>query len=225
MSEASDEIDARGRLRYRLLLAGILPPARLLFRIRVAGRGNVPRSRPYIVVANHGGWLDIPALLLALPPRPRVNFLADPTFLRTSRWKRLVTHQVGGVLPIPDAPPGAGWRLAARCIERGAPVVFFAEGRFEAREGRLLRFHRGFAWTALHTGAPVVPVGISGTHDLWLRKRVLVRIGAAIEPAGMTRTELVEAARAAVERLLAPVPARNGRRPLGGVLTRLFSTL
>ena len=221
----ADLIDARGRLRYRLLRSTVLPQARLLFRIEVDGRDNVPRDRPYIVVANHGGWLDAPALLVALPSRPRVNFLADNTFLRSSAWKRFVARQIGGVLPIPDEPPGAGWRLAARCIERGAPVAFFAEGRFEDSEGRLLRFHRGFAWTALRTGAPVVPVGISGTHEVWLRKRVTVRIGPPIDPAGMTLPALVAATREAVLELVTPAPRAAGRRPLRRLLSGLFAAL
>jgi 1-acyl-sn-glycerol-3-phosphate acyltransferase len=41
----------------------------------------------------------------------------------------------------------------------------------------------GTAYLAQRTGYPILTIGITGSHDLWSRKRVTMRIGPCIDPA------------------------------------------
>src|SRR5205814_1555750 len=79
-----------------------------------------------------------------------------------------------------------------RCLEVGGAVAIFPEANYGPAEGELLPFHKGFAHFAIKAGVPVVPVALSGTKDLWLRKKIRVVVGpagwaAASWPAGAAR--------------------------------------
>ena len=69
----------------------------------------------------------------------------------------------------------------------------------------------------------MLPVALSGTKDLWLGKRIELRIGAPVATAADTEVDaLVELAR---ERLAALLPAyveRPGWKPFRRRLTRLL---
>jgi len=53
---------------------------------------------------------------------------------------------------------------------RGAIVVVFAEGRVSRVESSLGPFARGVGYLALRSGSPILPVWLSGTAELYLRK-------------------------------------------------------
>ncbi|MEA2670240.1 MAG: hypothetical protein QOG45_460 [Chloroflexota bacterium] len=111
---------------------------------------------------------------------------------------------------------------AEACLEAAGSLLIFPEGRCDEVEGAAGEFRKGFAHFALHTGTPVLPVGLSGTRELWLRKRLTVTVGAPIPTAGHTPDSLTAAGRDAVLSLLGePVPS-DGRRLLRRWLTHLF---
>jgi 1-acyl-sn-glycerol-3-phosphate acyltransferase len=101
-------------------------------------------------------------------------------------------------------------------------VALFPEGDFGAREGELLPFKRGFAHFAVDAGVPVVPVGLAGMRDLWLGKRLVVRIGAPIPTTGKTIDEVHRLGEEAVTELLPAYQEPAGRKPLRRWLTGLF---
>jgi hypothetical protein len=68
---------------------------------------------------------------------------------------------------------------------------------------------------------PVLPVALSGTKDLWLRKRIRVLVGEPIEP-GADVDALVLKARAALAALLPGYEEPAGRKPFRKLLTNLL---
>jgi 1-acyl-sn-glycerol-3-phosphate acyltransferase len=217
-------IDVTARWQYRLLRIVGSAILRLFFRIEVSGRANIPAHGGYIVAANHLNWLDAPLLLMAFPIVPRINFVADSTFVTDSDFRWLVVRYAGGVLPLIAHGHGAARvsRVVRECLGRGGVIGFFPEGRYGENETMLLRFHRGFAKAAIEAGVCVVPVAISGTKELWLRKRVLVVIGEPIRPEGQTLETLADATCARIG-AMQPAEARpSGPRLLRRWLSRLF---
>jgi 1-acyl-sn-glycerol-3-phosphate acyltransferase len=101
-------------------------------------------------------------------------------------------------------------------------LLIFPEGRCNEIEGVAGVFRKGFAHFALHTGAPVLPVGLSGTRELWLRKRLTVTVGAPLASGGHDADSLTAAAREAVLALLPARAGRGGLRLLRRRLTHLF---
>jgi 1-acyl-sn-glycerol-3-phosphate acyltransferase len=217
-------IDVTARWQYRLLRIVGIPLLRLLFRIEVRGRVNIPVRGGYIVAANHLNWLDAPLLLMAFPIVPRINFVADSTFVTESRLRWFVARHAGGVLPLVRHGHGGAAvpHVVRACLLRGGIVGFFPEGTYGATETRLLAFHRGFAMAAIETGARVVPVTISGTKELWLRKRVVVVIGEPILPGGRSFDTLAAATRGRIEAMRPSEAEPRGPRLLRRWLSRLF---
>jgi len=209
---------------FRIARATIGPLYRLLFRLRVIGRERIPRDGPYVLVSNHLNWLDPFTLLLAFPSEPRLHFLADPENLVKNRWHWWIVRQVGGYVPVDLRRHGDRvlFEQVRRALDRGAVVAIFPEAAYGPREGELLPFKKGFAHFAIEAGVPVLPVALTGTKDLWLRKRIELRIGTPVAAAAQEVDALVALTTERVADLLPPYVERPGWKPLRRWLTRLL---
>lgn len=217
-------VGRKATLAYRLVRLVAIPALRLAFKFRVSGRERIPRTGAYVVIGNHLGWLDALTFLIVFPIEPRVHFLADPTGMMRRRLEWALIKATGGVVPVDRAlrhDPRL-FRHVFRCLELGGAVALFPEGDIGPREGELQPFKRGFAHFAVEGGVPVVPVGLSGTKDLWLRKKIEVFIGEPISPVGKTVDEVHDLGAKAVRQLLPAYSEPPGRKPLRRWLTGLF---
>ncbi len=137
--------------------------ARLVYRIHVYGRENIPREGGVLLVPNHVTWVD-GILLLVTAPRP-IRFIAYADFVNHPRLAWLA--RVFEVIPIKaDSGPKAliqSLRTAREAIEQGSCVCIFAEGTL-TRTGQVQPFQPGFLKIIQGTGAPVIPVCL---HGLW----------------------------------------------------------
>ena len=195
----------------------------LLFRFKVSGRKNVPDSA-FVAIANHLGWMDAVSLLLLLPAEPRVHFLADPGSMMKNRPLWALVHATGGIVPVDRtrrADPTL-FRHVGRCLELGGAIALFPEGDFGPREGELLPFKKGFAHFAVEAQVPVLPVALTGMKEIWLGKRLGVRIGEPIPTVGRTPDEVLGISVEAMRRLLPAYEDPSGPKPLRRWLTGLF---
>jgi len=75
-------------------------------------------------------------------------------------------------------------RMALNVIAAGQPLGFFPEGH-RSESGQLIRGRSGVAYVAQHSGAPIIPLAVSGTRRARLgafwRRDILLRVG---EPFG-----------------------------------------
>jgi 1-acyl-sn-glycerol-3-phosphate acyltransferase len=183
----------RPGVAYQLLRAAFALVGRLLFRIRVSGLENLPRTpdgRPaggWICCGlPHRTWVEPFILLFVLPARPRLVMLADGRTVAGSWWRRLLTGRLGGVIPVSPASSRAAFgghvEAARQAIRGGAVFGLFPEVGPPIAPPDLRRLSPGIAHFALATGAPVVPVVFGGTHELFLRRRIEVRVMPRLEP-------------------------------------------
>jgi 1-acyl-sn-glycerol-3-phosphate acyltransferase len=145
------------------------PIMRLLFRVHVEGAEHVPVQGPAILVFNHMSVLDGPSLVIETARRRRrkVRFLVAAEIMNTGL--------IGVILRSFDQIPirrGArdvhAMDEALETLQRGAVVALAPEGKLnEEHERGLLRMKSGIARMALPSHAPIIPVGIWGTHILW----------------------------------------------------------
>lgn len=217
-------VSARANLPYRLVRVIGIPLLRLCFRFDVSGRENIPHSGNYIVIANHLNWLDEFTLLYLFPVEPRLHFLADPTILVTRKFQWWLVRTTGGYVPVVRERHGDSvlFKHVDHALAVGGAVAIFPEGNYGPKEGELLPFHKGFAHFAIKAGVPVVPVALSGTKDLWLRKTIGVVVGPALPTAGADPAALTDLA---FERISAMLPSYSeppGRKLLRNRLTHLF---
>lgn len=144
------------------LLHLVRPVAARLLRARwsvaVHHAERVPATGGVILASNHVGIVDGP-LLATFSPRPVHALTKQEMF--DGRLGGLL--RASGQVPLDrfHADPGA-IRSCLRVVRDGGVVGIFPEGT--RGDGELHRFHRGAAYLALVTGAPVVPVTMIGTR-------------------------------------------------------------
>jgi len=217
-------VSAKANLPYRLVRLFAIPLLRALFRFDVTGRENIPRGGNYIVIANHLNWLDEFTLLALFPVEPRLHFLADPTILVTRKFQWWVVRTTGGYVPVVKDRHGDKtlYHHVDHALDMGGAVAIFPEGRYGPAEGELCPFHKGFAHFAIKAGVPVIPVALSGTQDLWLRKPVKVVIGKALPTTGADPTALTDLAFQTMKQMLPAYVEPPGRKLLRNKLTHMF---
>jgi 1-acyl-sn-glycerol-3-phosphate acyltransferase len=217
-------VSRKANVPYRIVRMVAIPLMRLCFRFQVEGLQNVPRPGNYIVIANHLNWLDEFALLMLLPVEPRLHFLANPTILVTRKVQWFLVRSTGGFVPVVQERHGdtALFRHVDRCLEIGGAVAIFPEGNYGPKEGELLPFKKGFAHFAIKANVPVLPAALSGTKDLWLRKRVRIVIGEPLLPAGHDAESLTAVAFQRIKELMPAYQDQPGRKLLRRKLTNLF---
>ena len=219
-------VSPRANVAYRLVRLVAIPLLRLAFHFEVHGRENIPRKRGpnYVVIGNHLNWPDEFALLLLFPIEPRLHFLADPTTLVTRKLQWLLVRATGGYVPVVRSRHGdpALFHHVDNCLAIGGAVALFPEGNYGPAEGGLMPFHKGFAHFAIKARVQVVPVGLSGTKDVWFRKTIKVFVGEPIPTAGQDPTALTQLAFERIKQLVPPYTEPAGRKPLRKFLTHLF---
>lgn len=134
--------------------------------LKVNGLELVPREGALIVVANHQSNID-PPLLGAVLPRG-IGFLA-----KREIFSNLITNwflRTYGAFPLNrEGVDVRAYRWVLDRLEDGHTVAMFPEGtRNRNGMGRALP---GVAQIALKSGAPILPIGITGTAHMgtWLR--------------------------------------------------------
>lgn len=208
---------------FRVARTLVKPLLRAVFDYRISGLENIPQG-PYVAIANHLNWVDPWTLLIVFSPEPRMHFLANPENLIQHRVHWAFVRLVGGYIPV-DLKRHAGpdlFRHVNHCLQVGGVVGIFPEAAYGPREGELQpTFKSGFAHFAIDNQVPVLPVALSGTKDLWLRKPIRVIIGRALEP-GNEVDALVDRSRSALAELIPAYVEPAGRKPLRRFLTRLL---
>jgi acyl-[acyl-carrier-protein]-phospholipid O-acyltransferase/long-chain-fatty-acid--[acyl-carrier-protein] ligase len=131
--------------------------ARFVYRLRVAGRENVPQTGGALLVPNHVSLVD-GLFLIASLARP-VRFIVESTYFYRRMFYPFL--RALGAIPISS---GEGplvvlraLRDAGAYLDRGELVCIFAEGEM-TRTGLLLPFRRGMERIVKGRSAPVIPV-------------------------------------------------------------------
>ena len=149
------------------------------FKVEATGRELLPEAGGYLVVAAiHRGWMDPFLILNALPLEPRAWFLGSGPSAFSARWRELLLHRLGGMLPVWRGGLGVDQHVAsARAVlANGGVFVLVPEGGVAGPPDRLATFRHGAALIALRTGAPIVPIALAGAGELYLGKRLASRI-------------------------------------------------
>jgi 1-acyl-sn-glycerol-3-phosphate acyltransferase len=216
-------VQRKATLTYRLMRVLLLPVFHMLFVFQVKGREHIPRGANFVLIANHLNWLDSFAITASFPPEPRMHFLGDPTGLQTRRLQWAFIRRIGGYIPVNTRGSGPTlYHHVDTCLQRGGIVVLFPEGHYGTAEGEVGALKKGFAHFAIDNHVPVLPVGLSGTKDLWLRKKILVFIGEPIRCEGRSVDDVVADGHRQLAALVPEYCAPRGPRLLRKQLTNLL---
>ena len=232
--------DAQGGAREGLAWLGRVPESRasllvrvvrlfarfvcfvlLRFQVRTSGQEHLPTGGYLLVAAAHRGWMDPFVVMHALPVEPRAWFLGSAPSTFTSKSRERLVHTLGGLLPV--------WRggvkidqhvdAARAVVGNGGVFVQMPEGTVSGPPGTTGPFRIGWAVIALRTGAPIVPMAIAGTEELYVGRRMVSRVlpglgvrdlvpdwdGVVPETGSRAELELARRMTAGLEAVLRPV--------------------
>jgi 1-acyl-sn-glycerol-3-phosphate acyltransferase len=197
---------------YRITKIVSSPFLHLLWRPRVEGAEQVPAAGPAILASNHLSILDSTFLPLVLPrlvtfAAKAEYFTGNPlvaTFMKGTGQLRIDRDSASAAQAVLDA--------AAGVLNGGGLFGIYPEGT-RSPDGRLYKGKIGVAWLALTTGAPVIPVAMSGTDRVLPPgasvpriARIGVRIGEPMTFSGdaghaRTRREVTDQVMQAIQKL------------------------
>jgi 1-acyl-sn-glycerol-3-phosphate acyltransferase len=140
------------------------------WRVQVEGAERVPAHGRAMLAANHAGILPWDATMISFALRREHPLPRLPRFLVLNwafdlPWISVAMRKVGGVVASPYN--------ALRLLEQDELVAVFPEGvkgtgKPFGERYRLQRFGRGgFVEIALRTGAPIVPVAVVGSEEIY----------------------------------------------------------
>jgi 1-acyl-sn-glycerol-3-phosphate acyltransferase len=162
---------------------------RALFRVRVSGDERLPTGGGWILCGvPHRTWIE-PVLAHALlgPSGARMVTVADARTVTRAWWRTAASSLVGGVIPV-GSGGSSGFQetiaAAASALSIGDIVVIFPEVGPPSRPPQLRRLSSGVAHIAAAAGAQVVPVVFGGTDELYLGRRIEVRVLPSLQPPG-----------------------------------------
>lgn len=157
---------------YRFLWGLAFIIFKLLFRIRIDGRENIPSHGGVILASNHLSYLD-PIVLGLLTPR-KMNYVAKEELFGNFLFRLLIEKL--GAFPLKRGRMDRfAYGKAISALEKGGILALFPEGT-RSRGGRLGNFKRGVSRIALKAGVPIVPIVIRGTDEALPRGRKIIRL-------------------------------------------------
>ncbi|MEX2458450.1 MAG: lysophospholipid acyltransferase family protein [Actinomycetota bacterium] len=140
------------------------PLLKLMYRPKVRGIENVPRSGPVIIAMNHISFMD--SLIVPLLCSRQVVFLGKADYF--DHWYTSWFFKAAGVIPVRregGSASEAALLAGIRALKQGMVVGIYPEGT-RSPDGRLYRGKTGVARMALEARATVIPVAVAGTDEV-----------------------------------------------------------
>ena len=141
---------------------------RLLGRVNISGKENIPTGKPYVVAMNHVSIYD-PPLDAAFWPEQLEIIGASDVFQKPGQGQILKAY---GVIPVHRGDyDRVLFTKIISVIRAGYPLLIAPEGGRSHVPG-MKRAMPGISYIIEQTHVPIMPVGIVGTtEDFWQRAR------------------------------------------------------
>ncbi len=174
---------ARTWLRWVMRSCGI--------RVVAEGLENIDPQQPCILMSNHQSVFDIAALIDTLPIPWKFVAKRELVWIPFFGWALAAARQI----IIDRTNREKAVRSLARAAERvrnGENVIVFPEGT-RSQTATLGRFKSGGFHLAIQSGAPIIPVSVSGSWRITPKKtlrvesgRIVIRYGKPIPTRDLT---------------------------------------
>jgi len=132
--------------------------------VHIEGLEKVDRNGSYVFVSNHVSYMDTPVIFTHIPVNFR--FLAKSKLFK---WPFIGTHLTRArhiSVPLEARAALKAMSDASHTLKsRGISLLVFPEGG-RSESGKLQEFKDGAAYLAIKGGVPLVPIGLTGMHDI-----------------------------------------------------------
>jgi 1-acyl-sn-glycerol-3-phosphate acyltransferase len=176
-------------LFYRIVHFFVARGSAFVYRARIVGRDRLPAGG-YILAPSHRSMMDIPFLAAVTPRRVRFMGKAEAFNLPVAG----ATFRALGGFPVArDGTDRKAVRDSIEILHGGEPLVVYPEGT--RQHGAAIQpLQPGAAYLAIRAGAPIVPVGIAGSEEIFRSHgtkrprfgRVAIVVGDPIVPPAFT---------------------------------------
>lgn len=148
----------------------------LITRFEIMGLENIPATGPVVIIINHIAFLD-PVMVFGSVPRLVVPMAKSEAFTLPV-WGLFM--KIYGAIPVRRGEVDMNAiKHALQVLKRGEIILMAPEGT-RSRTHQMQPARDGATMLALRSGAPIVPIGVTGTHWVkahWLRlKRPPIRL-------------------------------------------------
>lgn len=141
---------------------------RLLFRIEVSGKENIPMNEGLILAINHKSNWDVVVVGITCPRK--LNFMAKAEMFENKIFGRFFSAL--GAFPVKRGKGDIGAiKEAMDILNRRHVMLMFPEGK-RIRDGRKVKAKTGAVMIANRANVSVLPVCISGNYKLWSKVKV-----------------------------------------------------
>jgi len=176
--EAKDEHKYGFSLVYWILVRVYFVLVKILYRIRIEGKENIPKDRNVILMGNHQFIFD-PVTLAICDMTRQYHFMGKKELWNNKIIGWLWTQVHGFPVDRGNYDMGA-IRTAMNILKQGECLGIFPEGTRHKGPG-MLPLLSGAAMIALRSKCDVVPIYIDGDYKPF--KKMVVRVG---KPVGMS---------------------------------------
>lgn len=150
------------RRSFRVFAHGLLKlVAKVCLRVTAEGLEKIPKTGPLLIVINHLGDADTPALVASLPFTPdalgKIELYDLPILGKLMDWYGVIWLHRG-------RPDKRALRAALDGLAQGRVIIIAPEGRYSVT-GALEQGTDGAAFLAYKSGAPILPIAIIGTEN------------------------------------------------------------
>ena len=143
--------------------------------VTASGVSRVDPDKGYIFMSTHAGHLDSPALAIALPQPLFWVFKKELSRIPVFGWALLALGQI--MVDRSDVRQARkSMENAGKELKGNLSVIVYPEGT-RSKDGKLQPLKKGGFYLALGAGLPIVPVRISGSHELLPAGALAVRPG------------------------------------------------
>ena len=154
--------------------------AKTFFNYRVIGAENMIEEGPCIIAANHCSYLDPP--LVGVACKRAIHYLARKSLLDVPILGPILPEL--NVIPVDQKNADRSALMGAiRVVRNGGAVLIFPEGT-RSPDGNLQPAQPGIGMIVAKTGAPVVPVKILGSYEVFPRGSSCPRLGPVMVSVG-----------------------------------------
>jgi len=144
-------------------------------KVIVTGAEKIPAGTACILLCNHQSNFDILALVQSLPGQYRILAKRVLFFIPVFGW----AIWLAGCIPVDRSRRENAIRSIGRAAEKvrgGRSILIFGEGT-RSEDGSLQPLKKGGFHLALQSGAPIVPISISGSRAVLPKGSPYIRPG------------------------------------------------